>query len=509
MANLLIGSSNVSRFYRAKDHSRYREYKVVKCTQASGFKAYMESMEKDKTSVLISVIENFLIDAVGADVEKPEEAINECIDDFLKIVKETAIKLPNTKFAIVMPMRRPAIQWYQEKIDLITKELAGRIKSITGKKLVNVGSIECIAPASQLFEEDLTHLTLSSSKAFLDWILDLAEDFFEAEQVNLSDEEDGEVEEEDETSDQIKNLERRLKKLENESKLQQENTSANNMMFARIREEIDFGTNKAKEDRVVLTGLTSRTPMPEGNREKIDFLRKLAADVFKVLIPSFKGKVVYVSQGKQNAEALPMLEVKLDRQEFAIEIRKAFAEKRKRKELPDDLSKLFIANCVNLATRVRIDIMKAVARKISDKDELAYVLGFISRPMMHIRKAGAPTNQRPLKSFTFIDTISRFGNLVGKQDLDAAYARAGRAFVGGMRQNFVVLEESVEAGGGPGTGSGSGRGSGSASYGGRRGSRGGESFRGSGRGHYGGGSWRGKGGMKRPGDNIYGSSTKR
>ena len=52
-----------------------------------------------------------------------------------------------------------------------------------------------------------------------------------------------------------------------------------------------------------------------------------------------------------------------------------------------------------------------------------------------------------------------------KGDLDAAYARAGRAFAGGMRQNFVVLEESVEAAGGPeksfrfGHGSGSGSGS--------------------------------------------------
>jgi hypothetical protein len=511
MANLFIGSSNVSRFYRAKDHSRFREYKVVKCTQVSGFKAYMESMDKDKSSVLISVIENFLIDAVGADVEKPEAAINECIDDFLKIVKETAIKLPNTKFAIVMPMRRPSIQWYQEKVELITKELAGKVKSMTGKKLVNIGSIECVAPASQLFEEDLTHLTMPSSKIFLDWILDLAEDFFDAEQVDLSDDEEGEVEneEDDETRDLVKKLETRLTKLENESKLQRENTSANNMMFARIREEIDFGTNKAKEDRVVLTGLTSRTPIPEGNREKIDFLRKLAADVFNVLIPNFKGKVVYVSQGKQNAEALPMLEVKLDKQEFAIEIRKAFAEKRKRKELPDSLNKLFVANCVNLATRVRIDIMKAVARKVTDKNELAYVSGFISRPMMHIRKAGAPTNQRPLKSFTFIDTISRFGNLVVRGDLDAAYARAGRAFAGGMRQNFVVLEESVEAAGGPDKSFrfGHGSGSGSGSYG-SRGRRGGEGFRGSDRGHYGGGSWRGKG-TKRPGDNLYGSNTKK
>jgi hypothetical protein len=253
--------------------------------------------------------------------------------------------------------------------------------------------------------------------------------------------------------------------------------------------------------------------MPSGNREKIDFLRKLAAEVFKILIPGFKGIVVYVSQGKQNSDALPMLEVKLDKQEHAVAIRKAFAEKRKRKELPDNLDKLFIANCVNLATRVRIDVMKAVARKVTSKDELAYVSSFISRPMMHIRKAGAPSNQKPLKSFTFIDTISRFGRLVEKEDLDAAYARAGRAFSGGMRQNFVVLGEVPENEGGFGYGAGTSRGTGSGTPGRRGGYRGGKRFTGGsgGAGGYrggGGGAWRGHG-KKRSGDDLDGSSKKK
>ena len=35
-----------------------------------------------------------------------------------------------------------------------------------------------------------------------------------------------------------------------------------NLIFARIREELDFISNAKKEDRVVITGLTSRTPPP-------------------------------------------------------------------------------------------------------------------------------------------------------------------------------------------------------------------------------------------------------
>jgi hypothetical protein len=60
---------------------------------------------------------------------------------------------------------------------------------------------------------------------------------------------------------------------------------------------------------------------------------------------------------------------------------------------------------------------------------------------MHIRRAGGRDTLRPLKSFSFIDSVSRFGNLLDRKDLETAYGRAGRSFNGQLRQNFVVLNE--------------------------------------------------------------------
>jgi hypothetical protein len=94
-----------------------------------------------------------------------------------------------------------------------------------------------------------------------------------------------------------------------------------------------------------------------------------------------------------------MVEVKLDKAENGLAIRKAFAVKRKEKSLPPSLDSIFITNCVNLAARFRIDILKAIARRITNNEDLAYESGFISRPMMHIKKAGAPFSARPLQSF--------------------------------------------------------------------------------------------------------------
>ncbi len=96
---------------------------------------------------------------------------------------------------------------------------------------------------------------------------------------------------------------------------------------------------------------------------------------------------------------------------------------------------------MNLATRVRIDILKAIARRITNSEDQAYVSGFISRPMMHIKKSVAPVNTRPLQSFTFTDAVSRFSNLLKKDELKTAYERAGMAFRGQLSQTFVVLKE--------------------------------------------------------------------
>jgi hypothetical protein len=446
MANLLIGSSNVNRFYQSTDYPDVRPYKMIKCTQMSGFKAYMENLDAGSKMVLISVVENFVVDAVGADVVEPEVTIDRCIKDYLTVIVNAAVKQPKVKFGIVMPLQRPALPWYQERVGSISSFVDEGIKAmISDKNVNNVVSINCPPEASQQFETDRVHLTKASAKTFLEIILGEAERFCVADLVDLT--ESGELTgDSDSESDHIKKLEDRLTNLEKSMRAQADKNVANDLMFARSREETDAVTNKAKEDRLVMNGLKSSAPMPADPRARIEALKKISMDIFESIIPNFQGKIIYLSQGKNLGEPIPMVEVRLEKAEHAIALRKTYAEKRKNKTLQKDLETLFVSNCVSLATRVRVDVMKAIARKVTNKDDLAYVAGFTSKPMMHIRKAGAPTpSTRPLRSFSYIDTLTRFGHLVGVEDLETAYGRVGRSFNGQLQQNFVVLNERDQA----------------------------------------------------------------
>ena len=210
-------------------------------------------------------------------------------------------------------------------------------------------------------------------------------------------------------------------------------------MFARTREELDTAANKAKEDRIVITGLTSTTPPPVDKEQKKVWLRNLVLDVIKKVKPDFGGVLGFINQGKSNGRDMPMVEVRLNSVEVAVEVRKAFAEKRKEGD-GKSLGRLYMSNSVTLSTRVRVDIMKAISKKVTNSKDSAYVAAYSSRPILHVRsqgKSGEVTN----RAYTFIDSIIKFGKVLLRSDLDDAYRQAGTAFRGQLEQHFVVLRE--------------------------------------------------------------------
>jgi hypothetical protein len=88
-----------------------------------------------------------------------------------------------------------------------------------------------------------------------------------------------------------------------------------------------------------------------------------------------------------------------------------------------------------LATRVRIEILKAMAKKFGSEKEELYVIGYASRPVLHIKSGG---NSRWLG---FLDALVRYGSGLEEPDLGDAYKKAGIAFRGQLQQNFVVLHD--------------------------------------------------------------------
>ena len=430
MANILIGSSNVARFYKADKFKDYRQYNMAKCTTIDSFRATMSEMEEG--TAIISVFENIIVDVAKShvkDIPALEKAVLESIDSVLDTVQSVAEKMPNTKFAIVTPLERPAISWFQDKGEMIYDYIKKSMANIISKR-DNTYTVECMCKSLQQFDKDGIHLTEDSGICFIEDILSKSEKAFKSVTVNLTTD-NGDV--------TIESTNRRIDDMVGRLTMR---FDSDNLMFARIREELDSAANLKREDRVVVNGITCKQPLPHDSRQRLEKLKELVMEIFIAIKPDFKGKILFASQGRSPDISMPSAEVKIDKVEHAIAIRKAFAIQKKNGSLKGDMEKVFIANSVNPATRVRIEIMKAIAKKISNADDQAYVVGFIPRPVMHIRKKG---EQAPSKTYSFVDAIKYHGGAVKTEDLGGAYARAGRAFEGQLLQNFVLLNDS-EAG---------------------------------------------------------------
>ncbi len=86
----------------------------------------------------------------------------------------------------------------------------------------------------------------------------------------------------------------------------------------------------------------------------------------------------------------------------------AYAQERKANGLTADYECLFISNCVNFATRMRIDILKALASKISNTRETAYVVSFTSKTTIQKKIKKGQIRSQDL-TYTFVDAIKIFG----------------------------------------------------------------------------------------------------
>ena len=113
----------------------------------------------------------------------------------------------------------------------------------------------------------------------------------------------------------------------------------------------------------------------------------MVVDVLKKLDPEPKqgGRILFVRPGFNNGKAIPMVEVKMDSRETALHLRSRFVQLKKDRV---DLGKLHLANCVTLATRIRADILRALADKLNNGGKQYFVSSYNSRPVLHFKTGG-------------------------------------------------------------------------------------------------------------------------
>ncbi len=116
--------------------------------------------------------------------------------------------------------------------------------------------------------------------------------------------------------------------------------------------------------------------------EKRKWINSIVGEILDKIEPEALKHVAFTSLGSRNTRIIPVVEVKMDSRELAMKIRKGYGEKKKAGQ---DFGRIFIANSVTLATRVRVNILKAMAKRNTNEKEWFSVSAFVSRPVLIIR----------------------------------------------------------------------------------------------------------------------------
>jgi hypothetical protein len=329
--NCLIGSSNVYKFYKPEIFKERRAYNMIKCTRLESFLATMS--EFDEGNVVVSIFENLIVDAASkVPKEKAEESWKKVLTEVLDVINAEATRKPSSKWAVVMPMMRLGVEWYQGNLDGIKEHIK---KELDKDNLINVSRVDSFPVLSPQFDKDGIHLTSTSGKIFLDLTLSAAQDFFDAHNVDLTFEAT-------EAAGAMagSGLERAIKRIEKLESAIDERKESDNLMFARMREEIDSNMNKNKEVRIVINGICCKSPLPADSKQKIMKLREIAMTIFEFLKPGFPCKIVFANPGRNNDHILPMVEVKMETVEQAKKLRKPMP-RRERPEISKEITKDF------------------------------------------------------------------------------------------------------------------------------------------------------------------------
>ncbi len=389
-----------------------------------------------------SVLANFICDACKGD--SVLDPANREISEHVEALNAYSLANPGVSVAIAPPLPRSVPDWYQSYFPVFSTYLFHEVSRLSNPRVKYLAPF--VAPPSY-FESDGVHLNPEAGSSFIQYLVSGADTLFPPSQPlpSLS----GAPEDHSTTEVTVLQLSRDVKELRSEFNRRR---CQDNLVFARIKEDKDFEFNKTREDRCTISGLSVVNAPPQDPQERKEFFKNLISELVSEALPDadVPPQVVDVIVNMRLGRGPPFFEVKFDSVASSLNFR--VAASKLAKAGTGSFKGVFVSNTVNLSTRVRIDILKLIAKRLTTTTEFAYVQGFSSRPTLHylMRAADPVALPAPVppatgtgRSYTFAESVERWGDLLPRQSLEPVRRKAAQAFSGCLEQYFVVLKDRV------------------------------------------------------------------
>lgn len=262
---IIIGDSNVYRHVRSGVFSAKVKMPVtlLQCTREQTLTSALDVVQREQPSmVLLSILSNFVSDVCGTDFP-------ESYDDMLERVLSLLTCLSDVRLLLVPPLLRYKPDWYRDQFSALVLGLQEKVKSYSQVLLL---------PEFKLNEHDLesdqVHLSQQTGARFFEYlasaVLDVAPELSIICEVKASSPATTPAPSVYSTDDVMRLLQDKVlpsiasgsraeEKVDKLSKFVLSRSGHDDLMFARIREELDFKTNLGKANRVLFVSVEGDT----------------------------------------------------------------------------------------------------------------------------------------------------------------------------------------------------------------------------------------------------------
>jgi len=216
------------------------------------------------------------------------------------------------------------------------------------------------------------------------------------------------------------------------------------LLTAEMREDIDGLENENLKSIVIIRKLPAASPVPKDKKVlKTYILETAKAIVADILGDDFINEIKFSSTlyatidptKKDNREGLiPPFKIGFKTKDMGIKFRELAVKKAK--EEGSHLASTYFTHCQSSATRIRVQLMWAVADAIKSKTKEVWVNQVACKPTLQVKEGG-----RIVKSLGYIKTMQEYGNKIPKKTIEETTKTAKKFFTGKLEKTFVILKD--------------------------------------------------------------------
>ena len=426
----LIGDSNVKRHMNpmnCRDRPPMQEAQLLVCTRREVFQQSLRSIRAETNVVVLSCITNFLTSSEDTSSTLAFR-IDPVLTDFFSTIESCCQLHPSRRYLVCPPMYRQVPLWYRDDLAGVLSRFSAASKKVTSS---NFGLMPSYSTPS--FEADGVHLTAYSGLEFVLHLFDSARALITA--LSAPD-----AERESAANASTRLLEDRVVALE------QDHRRLNTVVELKtaIDSELeDFRANERMEDCVVVSGLSAISGKLSGK----EWFERAKADSQTVLelVVGRQVEVLSVRNSTGMAPGAPVTyTVQVSSTASALAIRSKFGTffAGGKDNRPPSLSGISVQNSVTKATRIRISILKLLAKRYeaSNPGGKARVIGYQPRPLLKLFPPAASKDKR-VRSLNYVEAVQKLPTHFTEAEVESITRRAYASFPNQLRSLFIVLSD--------------------------------------------------------------------